>query len=53
LNLSAGVITALSFSGQQSSKDFKNYINGLAKVNGATYKEEKKKYDKLVSDLIY
>lgn len=53
LDLSAETITALSFSGQQNSKEFKSYINGLAKENGTTYKEEKNKYDKLVSDLFY
>ena len=53
LGLSSEVITVLSFSAQQNSKDFKSYINGLAKENGTTYKEEKNKYDKLVSDLIY
>jgi hypothetical protein len=53
LRLSAESITALSYSGQQSSKDFKSYINGLAKENGTTYKEEKANYDKVVSDLIY
>ncbi len=53
LGLSTNSITALSYSGQQSSNDFKNYINGLAKDNGTTYKEEKAKYDKLISSLIY
>lgn len=53
LNLSAETITDLSFSGQQSSKDFKNYIRGLAKENETTYKEEKTKYDARVSNLIY
>jgi RHS repeat-associated protein len=53
LGLSAEAITALSYSSQQDSKDFKNYINGLVKENGTTYKEEKAKYDKLISNLIY
>jgi RHS repeat-associated protein len=53
LGLSSETITALSFSGQQNSKDFKNYINGLAKANGTTYKQEKAKYDALISGLIY
>lgn len=53
LGLSTESITALSYSGQQGSKDFKSYINGLAKENGTTYKEEKAKYDKLISNLIY
>jgi len=53
LDLSSETITALSFSGQQNSKEFKSYINGLAKENGTTYKEEKNKYDKVISDLIY
>lgn len=53
LNLSSEAITALSYMGQQTSKDFKNYINGLAKENGTTYKEEKNKYDTLVSKLVY
>ena len=47
------VITDLSFSGKQNSKEFKGYINGLPKENGTTYKEGKNEYDKLVSDLFY
>jgi RHS repeat-associated protein len=53
LGLSTESITALSYSGQQDSKDFISYIYGLANKNGTTYKEEKAKYDKLISNLIY
>ena len=41
LNVSTETITALAFSGQQNSKGFKSYINGLAKENGTTYKRRK------------
>jgi RHS repeat-associated protein len=53
LDLSNELITALSFSGQQDSVDFKKYISGLAKENGTSFKEEKNKFDKLVSGSIY
>jgi RHS repeat-associated protein len=53
LNLTAEDITALSFSGQQSSTDFKDYINALAKNDNISVTEEKKKYDYQVSNLIY
>jgi RHS repeat-associated protein len=53
LDLSSVLITALSFSGQQTSDEFKKYINQLATENGTTYKQEKKKFDKLISDSIY
>ena len=53
LNLTTESITALSFSGQQDSKEFKGYINNLATTNGTTYKEEKKIFDTIISNLIY
>lgn len=51
--LSSESIVALSYSGQQGSKDFKRYINGLAKVNKTSYKIEKDKYDDKISILTY
>jgi uncharacterized protein RhaS with RHS repeats len=53
LNLTDQDITALSFSGQQNSTDFKNYLNALAKEDNVSVKEEKKKYNSQVSNLIY
>ena len=53
LNLSDADITALSYSGQQNSKEFKSYIGNLAKKDNILYKDEKKKYDRQVSKLIY
>jgi RHS repeat-associated protein len=53
LNLSDADITALSFSGQQNSKEFKSYIGGLAKQDNLSVKEEKDKYDNQVSHLVY
>jgi RHS repeat-associated protein len=53
LNLTPESITALSFSGQQDSKEFKDYISDLVTANGTTYKEEKNKFDKIISNLVY
>ncbi len=53
LGLSTESIVALSYSGQQTSKDFRRYINGLVKMNGTSYKKEKDKYDDMISDLIF
>ena len=53
MNLSDADITALSFSGQQNSKDFKNYIKDLAEKDNISVKEEKEKYNNQVSHLIY
>jgi hypothetical protein len=53
LNLSNEDVTALSYSGQQNSTDFKKYINEQAKKNGITPEQQKKDYDYQVSKLIY
>jgi RHS repeat-associated protein len=53
LNLSDADITALSFSGQQGSKDFKKYISDLAKKDNISIREEKDKYDITLSHLTY
>ena len=53
LGLTSAQIKEVALSGQQKSAGFKNYINGLAKENGTSYKAEKASYDKRISDLLY
>ena len=53
LGLTDDQITALSYSGQEESTDFKTYITDLAKDDKISYDEEKEKYDKVVSKLFY
>lgn len=51
--LSDTQIKEIALGGQQQSKDFKSYIESLAKEKNTTYKEEKDSYDERLSGLIY